>query len=132
MRQGIRSRHVARAKLFSQVNPRLLFWCVFLGDPGDVQQHGFAPFLNRKVAETISIDARRTQELRGHTQGVQIVKILTEAKCYPDFFVADGGQIRRQGRIKVPPVVIRPALDGYLEQPIGDAFACATELRNTA
>ena len=47
-------------------------------------------------------------------------------------FVANGGQVRWQRRIDVPPVVIRPALDGGLEQPIGDAFARAAELRDAA
>jgi len=58
--------------------------------------------------------------------------MLTEAKRDADFFVANGGQIRRQPRIEVPPVVIRAALDGDLEQPIGDAFARASDMRDAA
>ena len=50
---------------------------------------------------------------------------MAEAKRHTDLFITDGGQIRRQGRIEVPPVAIRPALDGDVEQPIGDAFARA-------
>ena len=71
-------------------------------------------------------------ELRncGYTQSIQAVGILTKAKRHADFFVADGRQIRRQGWIEVSPVMIRPALDGDLEQPLGNTFARATELHD--
>ena len=58
--------------------------------------------------------------------------MLAKAECDADFLVADSGQIRRQGRIKIPPVVIRAALDRDLEQPIGDALPRTAELCEAA
>ena len=58
MGEPIGSRHETRGQIFSQRNPRLLFRRVFPGDLGDVQQHRFAPFLNREPAEASGIDAR--------------------------------------------------------------------------
>ncbi len=94
VRQGIQARNVARTQLFSQGSPRLLFRRVFFGDLGDMKQYRLAPFLNCEAAEARNIDARGTQELRGHTQRIQIVRVLAEAERDPDFFVADGRQVR--------------------------------------
>ena len=118
--------------MLAEISPRLLFGCVFARDLGNVQQHRLAPFLNGKMTKPRRIDAWRTQELRGHAQIVQGVTILTKAKRHADFFIADGGQVWRQGRIKILPVMTRPALDGNLEQPIGDAFTRTTDLRDAA
>ncbi len=65
------------------------------------------------------------QTLPGVVQFLQCIRlhdvdILTEAKRHADFFIADGGQIRRQSRIEGPPIMIRLTRDGDLEQPLGN------------
>jgi hypothetical protein len=130
--QSIGSRHIPRAQIFSQSSPRFLFRRVLPGDPGNVKQDRLAPFLNGEAAEAFGIDVRRTQELCGYAQRVQVVRILAEAKGHANFFVVNSRQVRRQCWIEVPPVVIRTALNGDFEQPIGDPFASATELYDAA
>jgi hypothetical protein len=60
---------------------------------------------------------------------VEIVTLLTEAKGNTDFLVSDSRAIRRKRRIEVPLVMRGPALDGDLEQPLGQPLACATQPR---
>ena len=89
MRQGISARHGAGRQVAAQVSPWLQVWCKASGQSGNVEQHRFAALLNRKVAQSGGIHARRTEKLRGGAEMVEIIGILSETKSDPDILVAD-------------------------------------------
>lgn len=130
VRQRIGPRNATGWQMPAQVGPRFQRGGEALCDRRNVEQHRFATLLNGKPAKRDGVHTRGTQQLGGGAEVVETVTLLTEAKSHADFLVTDSHAIWRKCRIEVPPVVIRPALDGDLEQPIGNALACATEVRD--
>src|SRR5437870_389174 len=63
---------------------------------------------------------------------VQFVREFAKTEGNADFLIADGGQVWRERRIKLAPVMTGATLNGDLKKPIDDSFARSTGPREAA
>ena len=122
MGQGVEPRNAAGRQVPGQVSPRVQPRCEAGGEPGQVKQNRFASFLDGKPAQPGSVHLRRTEQLGGGAKLVEAVRILAKAEGYRNFFVSDGGYIRRKGRVRLAPVVAGSPFDGDFQQPLRNAL----------
>jgi hypothetical protein len=91
MRQGIGAWHGAGRQVVAQPGPRRRVRRKASGQPGNVEQHGFAPFLDSEAAKAGGVHVRGTEQLRGGAETVEVVGMLTEAEGDADFLSGNGG-----------------------------------------
>lgn len=129
MGQGVGPRDRAGRQVLAQVGPGLQRGGEAFGDRSDVEQHRFATLAHGEPAKARGIHARRTEQLGGGAQIVQVVRVLAQTQGNANFFVRNGRVVRRERRIEVTLVMGCAPFHRDLEQPLRKAISCPGQAR---
>ena len=93
--------------------------------PSDVKQHRLTTLLYGKAAQARGVHFRRTEQLSCSAKPIEIVRMAPKAERNANFLIGDFWTILGKRGVKLALEVTCAALNGDLEQPIGNVVARA-------
>ena len=90
MRERVGVGNATFGQMPAHPGPRFRFRRETFSEARDVEQDRLASFLDGETAEKGGIDTRRTEQLRGGTEAVEVVRKFAQAQRDANFFIADG------------------------------------------